>query len=78
MLMIGTRETTIRHDHLLHLHQFLKQIELEEYYSLIVEKLKVRDRICKKAQEGSKQDENGKEKERRLKLISSSSLYRPS
>ena len=63
MLMIGTRESTIRHDHLLHLHQFLKQIELEEYYSLIVEKLKVRDRICKKSTR-RKQARRERERER--------------
>ena len=43
MLMTGTIETTIKHDHLLHLRQFFEQIELEEYYTLIVEKLKVRE-----------------------------------
>jgi hypothetical protein len=46
--MTGPKETTIKHDHLLHLRRFLEQIELEEYYSLIVEKLKVRDRIIRK------------------------------
>ena len=39
--MAGIIETTIKHDHLLHLRRFLEQIELDEYYSLIVEKLKV-------------------------------------
>jgi hypothetical protein len=48
MLMTGTIETTIKHDHLLQLRGFLEQIELEEYYTLIVEKLKVRDRRKKK------------------------------
>ena len=43
MLMTGTKETAVKHDHLLHLRRFLEQIELEEYYTLIVEKLKVRD-----------------------------------
>jgi hypothetical protein len=51
MLMTGTIETTIKHDHLLRLRQFLEQIELEEYYSLIVEKLKVRDRAEKNERE---------------------------
>ncbi len=49
--MTGTIETTIKHDHLLRLRQFLEQIELEEYYSLIVEKLKVRDRAEKNERE---------------------------
>jgi hypothetical protein len=48
MLMTGTIETTIKHDHLFHLRQFLEQIELEEYYTLIVEELKVRDRAKRK------------------------------
>ncbi|CAF2753371.1 unnamed protein product [Rotaria sp. Silwood2] len=39
--MTGTTETTIKHDHLFHLRRFLEQIQLEEYYTLIVEKLKV-------------------------------------
>ncbi|CAF5154274.1 unnamed protein product, partial [Rotaria socialis] len=38
--MTGTIDTTVKHDHLLQLRQFLEQIELEEYYTLIVEKLK--------------------------------------
>ncbi len=47
--MTGTIETTtIKHDHLFHLRQFLEQIELEEYYTLIVEELKVRDRAKRK------------------------------
>ena len=44
MLMTGTIETTIKQDHLLHLRLFFEQIELEEYYLLIVEKLKVKER----------------------------------
>jgi len=59
MLMTGTIETTIKHDHLLRLRRFLEQIELEEYYSLIVEKLKVRDRAKRK-----KKREKRKEKMR--------------
>jgi len=54
MLMTGPKETTIKHDDLLHLRQFLEQIQLEEYYSLIVEKLKVRDRIKKKMRKNEK------------------------
>jgi hypothetical protein len=69
MLMTGPKETTIKHDDLLHLRQFLEQIQLEEYYSLIVEKLKVRDRIKKK------RERTKRENERRLKLINSSSLH---
>ncbi len=46
--MTGTIETAIKHDHLFRLRRFLEQIELEEYYSVIVEKLKVRDRLKKK------------------------------
>ncbi|CAF1327509.1 unnamed protein product [Rotaria magnacalcarata] len=41
MLMTGPIDTTVKHDHLPQLRQFLEQIELEEYYTLIVEKLKV-------------------------------------
>jgi hypothetical protein len=67
MLMTGTIETTIKYDHLFHLRRFLEQIELEEYYTLIVEKLKVRDKEKKRTK---------REKERRLKSISrSSSLH---
>jgi hypothetical protein len=55
MLMTGPKETTIKHDDLLHLRQFLEQIQLEEYYSLIVEKLKVRDRIKKKNEKERKE-----------------------
>jgi hypothetical protein len=50
MLMTGTIETTIKYDHLFHLRRFLEQIELEEYYTLIVEKLKVRDKEKKRTQ----------------------------
>jgi len=70
MLMTGPKETTIKHDHLLRLRQFLEQIELEEYYSLIVEKLKVRDRAEKNERETKR-----KKNERRLKSISSSSFH---
>lgn len=45
MLMTGTIEKTIKQDHLLRLRRFLEQIELDEYYLLIVEKLKVKDRM---------------------------------
>jgi hypothetical protein len=48
MLMTGTKEPTIKYDHLFQLRQFLEQIELEEYYTLIVEKLKVRYREKKR------------------------------
>ncbi|UJR31073.1 hypothetical protein I4U23_018582 [Adineta vaga] len=41
MLMTGTKEMMVKHDLLFYLHQFFEQIELEEYYTLIVEKLKV-------------------------------------
>ena len=44
MLMTNTTEQTRKHDHLAHLCRFLEQIDLEEYYTLIVTKLKVRDR----------------------------------
>lgn len=64
--MTGTIETTIKYDHLLHLRRFLEQIELEEYYTLIVEKLKVRDIEEKRTK---------REKVRRLKSISRSSLH---
>lgn len=67
MLMTGTIETTIKHDHLFHLQRFLEQIELEEYYTLIVEKLKVRDT--------KKKEEMKRENERRLKSITSSSFH---
>jgi hypothetical protein len=69
MLMTGTIESTIKHDHLLHLRRFLEQIELDEYYTLIIEKLKVRYRIKMK----ERKEKN--EKEGRLKSISRSSLY---
>jgi hypothetical protein len=51
MLMTGTIGTTLKHDHLLHLRRFLEQIELEEYYPLIVEQLKVRDKVKKEERE---------------------------
>lgn len=69
MLMTGTKETAIKHDHhLFHLHQFLEQIELNEYYTLIVEKLKVRERKGRK-------NEMNRENEGRLKSINSSSFH---
>ncbi len=71
--MTDTKETTIRQDHLLHLCRFLEQIELKEYYSLIVEKLKVRDRI--KSRKKKKKERKERKKESRLKLINSSSLH---
>jgi hypothetical protein len=55
MLMTGTKETTIKHDHLLHLRRFFEQIELEEYYTLIVEKLKVRYREIKRTKREEKE-----------------------
>lgn len=36
--------SAIKNDHLLQLRRFFEQIGLDEYYSLIVEKLKVRQR----------------------------------
>ena len=46
--MTSTKEMMIKPDHLLHLRRFFEQLELEDYYPMIVEKLKVRDRILKK------------------------------
>jgi hypothetical protein len=59
--MTGPKETTIKNDHLLHLRRFLEQIELEEYYSLIVEKLKVRDRRKRKIR--TKREEKKRKRE---------------
>ena len=67
MLMTGTIEKTIREDHLLHLRRFLEQIELDEYYLLIVEKLKVKDRTkmyYTEIQERTKRKEKKKGKKR--------------
>ena len=67
MLMTGTIEKTIREDHLLHLRRFLEQIELDEYYLLIVEKLKVKDRTkmyYTEIQERTKRKEKKKRRKR--------------
>lgn len=56
MIDIGTTETKIKHDHLQQLRQFLEQIELEEYYTLMVEKLKVRDREKEKRRKRKRHD----------------------